>query len=72
MQNSKDEFLKKLNILTDKLNEDSKEFVSKLCENLVEEFEFESVVIFKILNDNNQQFPEQWTPNRCSIGMQII
>ena len=53
MQNSKDEFLKKLNILTDKLNEDSKEFVSKLCENLVEEFEFESVVIFKILNDNN-------------------
>ncbi|MFZ0455954.1 MAG: response regulator [Ignavibacteriaceae bacterium] len=53
MQNSKDEFLKKLNVLTCRLNEDSKEFVSKLCENLVEEFDFESVVIFKILNDNN-------------------
>ncbi len=53
MQDSKDEFLKKLNILTCKLNEDSKEFVSKLCENLVEEFNFESAVIFKIFNDNN-------------------
>ena len=53
MQNSKDEFLRKINILTCKLNEDSKEFVSKLCEGLVEEFNFESVVIFKIFNDNN-------------------
>ena len=53
MQNSKDEFLKKLNALTCKLNEGSNEFVYKLCDYVVEVFDLESVVIFKILNDSN-------------------
>lgn len=53
MQNSKDEFLKKLNVLTCKLNEGSKEFLYKFCDYIVEEFALESAVIFKILNDSN-------------------
>ncbi len=53
MQNQKNEFLGKLNNLTGKLSEGSKEFVYKLSEYLAEEFNLESVVVFKILNDKS-------------------
>ena len=51
MENQKIEFLNKLNTVAKSLNEGSKEFVNVLCEYLIEEFSLESVVIFKIIDD---------------------
>ena len=50
MENPKTEFFNKFNSLAKNLNEDSKEFVNRLCEYLVEEFNLDSVVIFKIID----------------------